>query len=57
MVENARLNTFFLFSEPWEEYTVSEVSDATMRFRLAEKYKGIVIHDVSLSGGGWRWQL
>ena len=51
MVEMLGSILFFLFSEPWEEYTVSEVSDATMRFRLAEKYKGIVIHDMSLSGG------
>jgi hypothetical protein len=47
MVEDARHNTFFLFSEHWEEYTVSEVSDVTMRFRLAVKYKGIFMRDVS----------
>lgn len=45
--EDIRANTFLLYQEDWEDFTVDEKSDATMRFRLVNKYKGIYLHDRS----------
>ena len=51
MAADTRANTFFSFSEPWEDYTVDEAKDPTCRFRLAEKYKHMAMRDVSEEGG------
>ena len=42
-----RKNTFILYQEDWEDFTVDEKSDSSMRFRLSEKYKGMFMRDTS----------
>ena len=39
------------FSVPWEDYTIDEAKDPNARFRLVEKYKHIVMRDLSEERG------
>ena len=46
MAENARSNTFHLFKEDWEDLSVDN-KNHTMRYRLADKKKGMWMRDLS----------
>ena len=54
MVANVQDNAFHAYIEDWEEVllTINEATDSTARFRLATKYKGMVMFDAKLDE--WR---